>query len=574
MALRSSALVAVAGLLAGRTATAAALPAGCPDYSAYSMQPHPPLSNGSYQLGYMRPEPACRTFNSSAVEKTLASVGDAIADPDLRRLFTNAFPNTLDTAIRWTGFAADDPDQELTFVITGDINAMWLRDSANQMQSYRTLLTPASKLATRAESAAPYTNGTANGTANNTTSAGDLGSLYRGVINLQARYLLQSPFCNSFQPPVESGIAPASNGAASADSVTPGYNGNEVFECKYELDSLAAFLEVSADYYQATGDAAFFGRFRWLDALQAVLRTATAMMTPTYGANGTVLASPYRFTRETTRATETLANDGLGSPVAGGTGLIRSAFRPSDDSTLLQLFIPANMMFAHYLEQTAQIVDRLHGVAPAGLAARMHGFAAELRGAILRYGVVSDRSLNAFGGPAAAVYAYEVDGFGGTVLMDDANIPSLLAAPFFGFTSIHDPVYQNTRKAVLSTAAVAAPGGGGGSKGGNRFNTNPYYMHGPVISAVGGPHQGPGFAWPMASIVRILTSDDDDEIADQLQMLVRSTSGLGLIHESVNTFDETKWTRQWFSWANGLFGQMILDLKKRKPGLLQRSYQP
>lgn len=478
--------------------------AGCPDYATYSRQVHAPLSNGSYHLSYMRPDPACRTFNSSVVEKTLASMADSIADPDLYRLFANAFPNTLDTAIRWKGVAFDDADEELTFVITGDIDAMWLRDSANQMQSYRSLLTA-------------------------DRSPDSLASLYRGVINLQSRYLREAPFCNSFQPPVESCIVPAVNSAASDDAVTPGYAAAQVFECKYELDSLAAFLEISADYYETTGDLGFFARFRWLDAVQAVLDTATAMQTPTYGSNGSVLASPYTFRRQTTRSTETLANDGRGSPAASGTGLIRSAFRPSDDSTLLPFFIPANMMFSHYLEQTAGIVDKLGSGAPGGLAAAMHGLAAEVREAIARSGLATVRGLGG-ADDVHSVYAYEVDGFGSSVIMDDANIPSLLSAPFFGFTTVDDPYYQNTRAAILNERGA---------------NSNPYFMHGPVFSAVGGPHDGPGMAWPMASIVRALTSDDDDEIANQLKMLVSSTDGLGLIHESINTYNQSDWTRQW-----------------------------
>ena len=499
------------GLVVVGTLTGLAAGANCPDYSSYSTQAHAPLSNGVYHLSYMRPDPACRTFNLSEVESTITSMATSISDPDLYRLFLNAFPNTLDTAIRWKGVAADNAEEELTFVITGDIDAMWLRDSANQMQSYKSLLKASS-------------------------DRSSLASLYRGVINLQARYLLQSPYCNSFQPPVESGIAPATNGAAADDTVTPPYNTALVFECKYELDSLAAFLEVSADYFQATGDTGFFGRFKWLDALQAVLDTATAMKTPTYSPNGTVLESPYRFTRMTTRSTETLANDGLGSPVAGNTGLVRSAFRPSDDSTLLQLFIPANMMLSHYLEQTAKIVDALGSKARSGLGTQMHTFAADVRTAILRHGVVADP--NAIGGYGSRlVYAYEVDGFGSSIIMDDANIPSLLSAPLFGFTTINDPIYRSTRAAILS--------GGSNSQGTAQFETNPYFMHGPVISAVGGPHQGPGMAWPMASIVRIMTTDDDEEIVGQLKSIVSSTDGLGLIHESISTFNQSKWTRQW-----------------------------
>lgn len=500
----------------------------CPDYLDYSIQRHEPFSNGTYQLSYMRPSPSCRTFNSSDVEDVITSMAGVIADPDLYRLFQNSYPNTLDTAIRWKGFAANNSEEELTFIITGDINAMWLRDSANQMQSYLPVL--------KADQ-----------------SADSIASLYRGVINLQARYLLTSPYCNSFQPPVESGVEGSINDAASEDTVTPPYSNSSVFECKYELDSLASFLEVSANYYNATGDLDFFGKFQWVDAVKAVLNTATEMLTPTYGPEGQVLTSPYTFTRLTTRATETLANDGIGSPVGNGTGLVRSAFRPSDDSTIFQLFIPANMMFSRYLSSTAEIMAALEG--QAELAAQMSSMADSIRAAIQAHGVITDPNTG------SQVYAYEVDGFGSAVVMDDANIPSILSAPFLGFIDASDEVYQNTRAIILNEDPNAG------------VNGNPYFMRGPVINAVGGPHQGPGMAWPMASIVRILTTDDDTEITNALREIVSSTDGLGLIHESINSFNQSDWTRQWFSWANGLFGQMILDLNDRKPNILKESFQ-
>ncbi|PSR77404.1 hypothetical protein BD289DRAFT_377788, partial [Coniella lustricola] len=485
--------------------------AQCPDYTDYSTKRHLPYSNGTFELSYMRPDPACRTFNSSAVEAVVDEMQSLIADPDLYRLFQNAFPNTLDTAIKWKGYAANNSAEELTFVITGDINAMWLRDSAHQLQSYLSLLAA-------------------------DQSADSLASLYRGVINLQSRYILTDPFCNSFQPPPESGLGPAVNGAAADDVVSPGYSNTSVFECKYELDSLAAFLEVSANYFSATRDAAFFARFQWLDAVQAVVHTANAMRTsPTYAANGSVLASPYTFERTTDRASETLENNGLGSPVAHGTGLVRSAFRPSDDATIFQLLIPANMMFSRYLASAALIVEALEVESrlnstrtgtpppPPGLAEEMKDLASSIRAAVQRWGVVTSQITG------KQVYAYEVDGFGSIVAMDDANIPSLLSAPFLGYLDANDTVYQNTREIILDEG----------------YNGNPYFMRGPVINAVGGPHDGPGFAWPMASIMRIYTSGDEAEITQALGEIVSSTDGLGLIHESINTFNQSDWTRQW-----------------------------
>ena len=495
--------------------------AQCPDYAEHAKSKHEPFSSGRYQLSWMRPASECRTFKSQAVEDVVSKMEKTIKDPDLYRLFQNAYPNTLDTAIKWKGFAKGT-DEELTFVITGDIDAMWLRDSANQMQSYLPVLTASS-------------------------SNDSIASLYRGVINLHARYLLTSPYCNSFQAPVESGIAPAHNGAANSDWVTPNYSPDFVFECKYELDSLAAFLEVSANYYTATKDLSFFGKYSWVNAIKAVLKVAEEMKTPTYGEDGKVLNSPYRFTRVTPRATETLANDGIGNPVANGTGLIRSAFRPSDDSTIYQLFIPANMMFSAYLSSTADIMAKLNHTDAASLSKQMKDLSSSIRQAIEQHGIVNHPKYG-------KIYAFEVDGFGAQTIMDDANIPSLLSAPFLNYTDTSDPVYKNTRSLVLSSS-------------------NPYFMRGPAFTAIGGPHAGPAYAWPMAAIVRILTSDDDDEIRGQLKMLLGGTSELGLIHESVNSWNEWDFTRQWFSWANGLFGQMVLDLAGRKPGLLGESYQ-
>ncbi|KAI1190883.1 glycoside hydrolase family 125 protein [Nemania serpens] len=492
--------------------------AACPDYSQYSTQTHQPLSAGKYQLSFMRPEPACRKYTVPEVEKTIVDLKSLVKDPDLFRLFENAFPNTLDTTISWKGFADNGTEEELTFVTTGDIVAMWLRDSANQLRSYKSLLK-----------------------ANSSTDS--LASLFRGAINLQARYVIQNPYCNAFQAPPESGLPPEHNSAADTDAVSPGYSRDFVFECKYELDSISAFLQLSWDYYEKTQDAEFFGKFKWAEAVKTILDVTEGLLVGTYADDGSVNPSPYTFQRTTTAGTETLSNSGTGNPVKSGTGLVRSAFRPSDDTTIYQLFIPANMQFSSYLGKCAKIME----AHDADVAKKMSGFAQSIKDGINKHGKVRHA---VFG----EIYAYEIDGFGSTNLMDDANVPSLLSAPILNFLDASDRTYQNTRKYVLST-------------------WNPYYMHGPVINGTGGPHVGPGKAWPMSIITSLLTSDDDSEIVAGLRTLVSSTDGLGLIHESVNTFDASQWTRQWFSWANGLFGEMVLDLKNRKPKLLGTSFQ-
>lgn len=563
--------------------------ASCPDYTSYATsRDHQPFSGGRYNLPYQRPAPQCRRFTAPEVEATIDAMRKLVRDPDLFRLFENCFPNTLDTAIAWHGLGAGTTDEELTFVTTGDINAMWLRDSANQLQSYRSLLRPAMA-------------GKDGKDGKDGKKTSTLASLFRGTINLQARYIQNSPHCNAFRPPAESGLT-VTGGFGGGDIVYPPVAHQVVFECKYELDSLAAFLQLSYDYYAATQDGSFFGRrfkresedddgddaeFRstWVLAVEAIMATVEEMTKGTYSSDGRVQFSPYQFQRPTSVATETLPNGGAGPPVQGGTGMVRSAFRPSDDACTHQLFVPANMMLARYLAACAPIMAQLgrrHAPAPATrdslrerpplldaaavadddysnyrqghrsryyheLALRMTDFAETVRLGIERHGRVHHPVYG-------DVYAYEVDGFGSHNLMDDANIPSLLSAPLLGYVDRHDPVYRNTRRLVLS-------------------RTNPYYMTGPVLNGTGGPHVGTGMAWPMSLVVQIMTTDDDYEIVSALRQLVSSTDGLGLMHESVSSHDESVWTRQWFSWANGLFGQMLLDLRDRKPHLLSTSFQ-
>lgn len=280
--------------------------AQCLPYLAYSTQAHKPLSSGRYKLPSMRPIAFCRTFRAPDVESEIARMKGVIKDPDLYALYQNTWPNTLDTTIRWRGFA-NGTDEELSFIITGDITAMWLRDSANQLQSYLSQL-----------KADP--------------SPDSLAGLWRGAINLQARYIIEAPYCNAFQAPEEAGIRVYNN--MGSDSVFPSYDAYKVFSCDYELDSLASFLSLAADYADATGDYEFFSKYQFTKAVRSILKLAEDMQTPTYDTDGSVLASPFSFTAPYGGAP---INSGRGSPVANGTGLVRSFFRPSDDACIFQV---------------------------------------------------------------------------------------------------------------------------------------------------------------------------------------------------------------------------------------------
>lgn len=488
--------------------------AACPGYSGYSQSQHEPLSTGGHQLSYMRPAPECRTFNSSGVERAITQLKEVIADPDLFRLFENSYPNTLDTAIKWRGTASNNSDEELCFVITGDIDAMcklsnWstvtevarlahtdtcasgIRDSSNQIAPYKAVLVD---------------------------KTDDIASVFRGTLNLQARYLIQFPFCNAFQPPAEAGIRTINN--AGGYQVTPPYDAHVVFTCNFELDDWGGFLQLSHDYYNKTQDLEFFGNFQWINAVQSILRAAKGMQQPTYGPDGEWLPPAYTFQSYTMSAAGTQGNNGFNSPV-NYTGLVRSPFRPSDDSAIYDFGIAANMMLARYLESTSTLIMSKLPDAPAGLAVEMDDLASDIRTGIETWGIVTSPT-------GQKIYAYEVDGYGGRNLMDDANIPSLLSAPFLGYVDKHDPLYLRTRDFVLS-------------------KMNPWYCKGSVISGVGSPHIRPCAVWPMSLIMQAMTTDDYWEVFGAIKEVVSSTGGLGLIHESVDSNDETQWTRQWYA---------------------------
>ncbi|KAK0636894.1 hypothetical protein B0T17DRAFT_93594 [Bombardia bombarda] len=510
--------------------------AACPDYAQYAAVPHRPLSEGPLALPYQRPDPRCRTFQSDAIEKVIADITSRMKDPDLARLFENTFPSTTDTTVKFHtdgGDSSNDGSKQQqpkrgqetgawegpqSFIITGDILAEWLRDSTNQLAPYQPLALKDPAIFT----------------------------LILGAINTQSEYVIDAPYCNAFQPPPISGLPVSANG--QDDAVHPAYEPSSVFECKYELDSLAHFLALANDFHEHTGSRKFMTT-RWYQALDALLRVLEAQSQSTFAPDtGAFQSNEYTFQRRTNTATETLALNGNGNPLNNGTGLIRSAFRPSDDATVFGFFIPANAMMAVELMRTAAVLKSTGDKADARLAKTVEVWSQSIVDGIWEHGVVHHRKYG-------DVFAYEVDGYGSALMMDDANYPSLLALPLMGFVKANDPTYMNTRRMLLEKGS------------------NPYYLEGRDFRGIGGPHIGLQNAWPMSLLVQAQTSEDDREIKACLD-LVLSSAKLGLIHESVDVNWAVSYTRSWFAWANGVFAATILDLAERKPHLIFTGTNP
>ena len=428
-----------------------------------------------------RPAAADRLFVSDAVEKRIKEVRKLLKNnPYLAWMFENCLPNTIDTTVHFDG--NDD-----TFVYTGDIHAMWLRDSGAQVWPYVQFAAKDAKLA----------------------------KMIRGVILRQFKCINIDPYANAFN------IKALDKNEWGSDitDMKP-----ELHERKYEIDSLCYPIRLAFHYWQVTGDASVFGP-EWQQTVKSVLKTFREQQRK----NGD--KGPYHFQRKTERQLDTMCNDGWGNPV-NPVGLIVSCFRPSDDATTFQFLVPSNFMAVSSLRKAAQILTKVNN--DAATAAQCTALADEVEAALKKYAVVGHPKYG-------KIYAFEVDGFGNRFLMDDANVPSLLALPYLGDVDVNDPIYQNTRRFVWS-------------------KDNPYFFSGKDGEGIGGPHVGYDMAWPMSIMMKAFTSNDDAEIKHCIEMLMRTDAGTGFMHETFNVNDSKKFTRSWFAWANTLFGELILKL--------------
>ncbi len=409
----------------------------------------------------------------------IASVTDRLraeGRDKLALLFQNCFPNTLETTTRLM-------EDGTTYIFTGDIPAMWLRDSSAQVHQYL-----------------PFC-----------AQDPDLSDLIAGLIRRQLFYVLTDPYANAFNP--------EENGNGHTDDRP--LQKKWVFERKYEVDSLCYVLQLSELFYEKTGRT---------DIFDDTFRRAAELITDTFIAeqhHGE--SSPYRFFRTGCADHDTIHNNGLGAPVAV-TGMTWSGFRPSDDACTYGYLIPSNLFAVTVLRRLVPIAEKILG-APA-LAGKAKKLADEISEGVRTYGIVDHPKYG-------KMYAYETDGMGNYVFMDDANVPSLIALPYIGFCEPDDEIYLNTRRFILS-------------------EDNPYYFRGKEISGLGSPHTPKGYVWHIGLTLQGLTAVDPEERKRMLSMLENSDAGTGFMHEGVCADNPMKFTRPWFAWSNSIFSELVL----------------
>lgn len=321
-------------------------------------------------------------------------------------------------------------------------------------------------------------------------------SMLRGAIRRQGRYIEIDPYANAF---------------------TVDYR---VAERKFEMDSLLYPIWLAYLYWKSTNDASVF----------------TPAMQRAYGGVLHTLRTEQHHAAASRYRHQELANAGVGSPVAY-TGLVWTGFRPSDDAARYQYNIPDNMFAVTVLRDLGDVEDRVYRDRSRAREAR--GMAEQIHRAVERNGLVN---MPGFG----RVYAYEIDGRGHANMMDDANVPSLLSIPYFGYSNVHDSAYRATRAFVLSPR-------------------NPYFFRGKYAEGIGSPHTPRGYIWPLALVMQALTSTDSVESDRAMSFLAISDTGDHRLHESFNSDWPEAYTRDDFAWPNALFAELMLARQKHVP---------
>ncbi len=402
----------------------------------------------------------------------------------LAKLYRNCYASTLETAL-------EECEDGSYFVLTGDIPAMWLRDSSAQVNHYVQL-----------------------------SDDPQVAKVIRGVLQRQLQYILMDPYANAF------------NKEPNGDGMTcdsPREN-PIVWERKYEVDSLCYPIRLLYRYWKQTGDDSLLA-----DLFPKAMRTILKVWkTEQYHFE----KSPYRFFRDFKALLgiknpekpgdpwyhDIIHNNGMGNPVTY-TGMTWSGFRPSDDGCTYGYYIPSNMFATVVLGYAEEMIS------DAGMKAELRELREQICRGIQEFGILDHPVYG-------RVYACEVDGYGNYRVMDDANIPSLISAPYLGYCDMDDGIYQNTRKLLLS-------------------KENPYYFEGAYAKGIGSPHTPAGYIWHLALSMQGLTTNDRAQKLAILDMMIATDADTGFMHEGFNANDPTQFSRSWFTWSNSLFSEFV-----------------
>lgn len=418
----------------------------------------------------------------SILQETIDKVSSILGkDSHAALLFANCYPNTLSTTTKKL-------DNGQYFVFTGDIPAMWLRDSSAQVRHYLPL----------------------------TKQHAEIREMIAGLSMRQAECILQDPYANAYNE--------EPNGQCYSHDLTDSIPLD--WERKYEIDSLCYPIQLAFLLWKTCGETSHLN-----ENFHKMLNTIYSLWKNEQHHE----ESSYSFIRSNCPPSDTLPENGKGNPV-GYTGMTWSGFRPSDDACKYGYLVPSNMFACVSLKQAAEICQEIFS--DKELSEKMLKLSEEIDAGIQQYAI--------FDHPVyGKVYAYEVDGLGNANFMDDANVPSLLSIPYLGYCDSSDPVYQNTRKMILSSE-------------------NPYYYEGSALKGIGSPHTPKDHVWHIALSMQGLTTKDTNEAEELFRLLTTSDGDTGFMHEGVHKDDPKRFTRSWFAWSNSIFSEFVLHYLELK----------
>jgi len=481
-----------------------------------------------------RPEPDQRKFNSEVINNYITSLKDKFKDDDLFSIFENCFPNTLDTTVEYDELNKD------TFIITGDIEAMWLRDTSFQLLPYLDFM----------------------------NKDKNLKNMIYSAINRQKKSILIDAYPNAFNKENKQSPFSSDETYKKVDGKIVKGMTEKIWERKYELDSTMSTLFLHYNVQKITQDYSFIDE-DYLEMLQKIIILVEEQSIGTDEEDESKNGWSYYFQRSTSESFDSL-HQGRGNP--GKTcGLIRSSFRGSDDATLLPFNIPENAFLVSVFQKTIRVLNSFKKTMRNAkiyrkidiIIDKLDSISKTVNNSILKHGIIKNNKESYF--------AYEVDCYGNTYFMDDSNYPSLISLPFLGyFDELNNSnlysVWENTKKRVLSN------------------NYNPYYFQKKTsikvkslngideieinVNGVGSPHTPRHNIWPLGLIMRGLTSKNELEIIECLLILKNSALNSGFMHESFSVENPENFTRTWFAWANSFFGFFINNVIELYPNII------